>query len=289
MQILINGTIQGLLFALMGIAFSLVYSTTRVFHIALGAIYALAPYILLFFIENGHGWVMGIPAAMMVCAIAGLICEETLHWPFHRKSAPPEVHLIGSLGMFLIIIQLIALCWGNDTQVLRSGIDQVFVIGNIRLARAQLVGGVISLVVLGIFFLWLRRSELGMQFRAMADNPILLSLLGRNVRNLRRLVFMLSATMAAIVSIATAFDVGFDPHGGLTAVLAGVVATIMGGRGSFLGAAVAGVLLGLIRSEVVWHFSARWEEAATFILLALILFYRPQGLFGRAMRLEERP
>lgn len=288
MQVLINGIIQGLLFALMGVAFSLVYSTTRTFHIALGAIYSLAPYILLLFIGNGLGWVAGILVALIVCAIAGLLCEETLHWPFHRKSAPLEVHLIGSLGMFLIIIQLIALSWGNDTQVLRSGVDQMFVIGNIRLAQAQLVGGAISLLVMGIFFFWLWRSELGLQFRAMADNPILLSLLGRNVRNLRRLVFMLSALMAAIVSIATAYDVGFDPHGGLNAVLAGVVATIIGGRGSLAGAAVAGVMLGLIRSQVVWHFSARWEEAATFMLLALILFYRPQGLFGKAMRLEEQ-
>jgi len=288
MQVLINGIIQGLFFALMGVAFSLVYSTTRTFHIALGAIYSLAPYILLLFIGNGPGWIAGILAALIVCAIAGLLCEEALHWPFHRKSAPPEVHLIGSLGMFLIIIQLIALFWGNDTQVLRSGVDQMFMIGNIRLAQAQLVGGAISLLVMGIFFLWLRKSKLGLQFRAMADNPILLGLLGRNVRNLRRLVFMLSALMAAIVSMATAYDVGFDPHGGLNAVLVGVVATIMGGRGSLAGAAVAGVMLGLIRSQVVWHFSARWEEAATFMLLALILFYWPQGLFGKAMRLEEQ-
>jgi len=288
MQIIANGLIQGLLFALMGMAFSLVYSTTRTFHIALGAIYALAPYILLACIQAGVGWVIGVVAALCISALVGLICEEVLHWPFVRKGAPPEVHIIGSLGMFLVLIQIIALIWGNDTQVLRAGVDEVYTAAGIRLTRAQLVGGGGAIIVMAGFFLWLRRSDLGLQFRAMADNPVLLSLLGRNVRNLRRMVFMVSAGMAGVVALATAYDVGFDPHGGLQAVLVGIVATIMGGRGSLFGAALAGLLLGILRSQVIWHFSARWEEAATFLILALILFFRPQGLFGRALRLEEK-
>jgi len=288
MQIVANGLIQGLLFALMGVAFSLVYSTTRTFHIALGAIYALAPYILLACVQAGTGWVVGVVAALFISALVGLLCEEVLHWPFLRKAAPPEVHIIGSLGMFLVLIQVIALIWGNDTQVLRAGVDEVYTVAGVRFTRAQLIGGGVAIAVMTGFFLWLRRSNLGLQFRAMSDNPVLLSLLGRNVRNLRRKVFMVSAGMAGMAALVTAYDVGFDPHGGLQAVLVGVVATIMGGRGSLFGAALAGLLLGILRSQVVWHFSARWEEAATFLILALILFFRPQGLFGRALRLEEK-
>jgi len=288
MQILANGLIQGLLFALMGMSFSLVYSTTRTFHIALGGIYALAPYILLASVQAGIGWSIGIIAALGISATVGLLCEEVLHWPFLRKAAPTEVHLIGSLGMFLVLIQIIALIWGNDAQVLRAGIDQVFTFAGIRLTRAQVIGGAGTIAVVVGFFVWLRLSELGLQFRAMADNPILLSLLGRNVRQLRRMVFAVSGAMAALVALATAYDVGFDPNGGLQAVLIGVVATIVGGRGSLFGAALAGLLLGIIRSQVVWYSSARWEEAVTFLILAMILFFRPQGLFGRKLRLEEK-
>ena len=67
-----------------------------------------------------------------------------------------------------------------------------------------------------------------------------------------------------------------------------MVAAIIGGRGSFFGAALAAVALGVIRTQVVWYASSRWEEAITFILLVLFLFLRPQGIFGRPMRLEER-
>lgn len=288
MQVLINGIAQGLLFAVMGLAFSLVYSTTRAFHVALGGIYAMAPYVLLACVNGGLGWPAGLLLAVCVAAALGLLCEEWLHWPFLRKGSPPEVHLIGSLGMFLVIIQAIALIWGNDTQMLRSGVDEVYAIAEVRLTRAQVMGAVGALALIGVFFVWLRRSALGLQFRAMADNPILLSLLGRNVRGLRRLVFAVSAGIVALAAVAVAYDVGFDPHGGLQAVLIGIVASIVGGRGSLAGAVIAGLLLGIIRSQVVWYTSARWEEAVTFLILALILFFRPQGLFGRRLRLEEQ-
>jgi len=288
MQVLLNGMIQGLLFALMGTAFSLVYSTTGTFHIALGGLYALAPYLLLSCLRADWPVVMGIVVAL--CSIGGLgvFCEEVLHRPFSRKSAPPEIHLIGSLGMFLVIIQVIVLVWGNDVQVLRAGVDRVYVMGDhLRLTRAQLLGGGAAGLSLALFFALLHKSDLGLQFRAMADNPVLLGLLGKNVRLLRRLVFLVSGMLAAVAALGAAYDTGFDPNGGLNAVLVGMVATIIGGRGSFFGAAVTGLFLGILRSQVVWYGSARWEEAVTFLLLALFLFVRPQGLFGRRLRLEE--
>jgi branched-chain amino acid transport system permease protein len=287
MQILANGIIQGIIFALMGVAFSLVYSTTRVFHVALGGIFALAPYLFLSSVQH-IGAFASVVLSLCLCGCVGVICEESLHWPFSRKFAPSDVHLIGSLGMFLVIGQLIAIIWGNDTQILRSGTDKVYVFADgLRLAQAQCVGGVGGLFTLMSFFVWLNRSSLGLQFRAMADNQVLLSLMGRNVRQLRRLVFLISGMIAAIAALVSAYDVGFDPNVGLNAVLIGMIATIVGGRGSLYGTALAGLLLGVIRAEVVWYASARWEETFSFLLLAIILFFRPHGLFGRRLRLEE--
>lgn len=288
MQILSNGVIQGVIFALMGMAFSLVYSTTRVFHIALGGIFALAPY---FFLSSVHhlGIAPSVFFSLCLCGCVGLLCEESLHWPFSRKFAPSEVHLIGSLGMYLVIGQIIAIIWGNDAQVIRAGVDRVYLFTDgLRLTQAQLISGASGIVILFIFFICLQKSNVGLQFRAMADNQVLLSLMGRNVRYLRRLVFLISSMIAAAAALLSAYDVGFDPNIGLNAVLVGMVATIVGGRGSFVGAAIAGALLGIIRSQVVWYSSARWEGMVTFIILSLILFFWPQGLLGRKLRLEEK-
>lgn len=287
MQIFINGLLQGILFGGMGVAFSLVYRTTKVFHLALGGIGALAPYVVLASTSIGiAAWVAPIIAILVVICL-GVFIEETIHWPLSVKRAPSEVHLIASLGAYLVIIQSIALIWGNETQILRSGIDLTWTLFDVTLAQAQLMGPIFTLAVLGMLFFWLNMAERGLELRALADNPILIALLGRNVRNLRRWVFGLSAAIAAAAAIAQAWDVGFDPHGGLKAVLLGMVAMIIGGAGSFIGPFVGGVLLGVLRSEVVWYGSARWEEAVTFTLLGLFLFFKPQGLFARKLRLEE--
>jgi branched-chain amino acid transport system permease protein len=288
LQTLIDGLVQGILYALVGVAFSLVYSTTHAFHVALGAIYAFAPYLVLTSIRAGIGWTVGSVATVFLAAGMGILCEELLHWPLKNRDAPASVNLVASLGMFLVLVQVTVLIWGNETQVLRPGVDRVFDLSWVRLTRSQvgvLAGGTTAL---SLFFLWLHRSDLGLRLRGLSDNSVLLSLLGHDVRKLRRLVFATSGVLAAGASFGTAYDVGFDPHSGLRAVLVGAIATIVGGRGSLAGAVAAGVLLGVLRGQVTWFISARWEEAASYLVLVLVLFLRPNGLFGRSLRLEEQ-
>jgi len=287
MQILVNGLLQGILFGTIGVAFALVYRTTRVFHVALGGICALAPYLVLATsTADTPGWT-GALLAISVAAALGILIEESIHWPFTRKCAPSEVHLIGSLGAYLVIVQCIALIWGSETRVLRVGFDKTWTAVGITLAQAQLLGPGVALMATLILFIWLKRANRGLELRALADNRVLVALLGRNVRALRRWVFGLSGALAAVMSLAQAWDVGFNPHLGLKAVLLGMVAMIIGGTGNFIGPLVGGVLLGILRAEVVWFGSARWEEAVTFTLLGLFLLFRPQGIFARHARLEE--
>jgi len=286
-QILINGLLQGILIGAIGVAFALVYRTVGVFHIALGGIYALAPYLLMAGIAAGLPFWLAVPLVAIAAVLIGILVEESIHWPFERKSAPKEVHLIASLGVYLVLVQCIALTWGNETQVLRMGIDETWNLLGVTLARAQVLGPLAALAALLLLFAWLSRANRGLELRALADNPILTALLGRNVRALRRWVFGLSGALAATAALTKAWDVGFDPHIGLHAVLLGMVAMIIGGTGSYAGPLLAGMLLGILRAQVVWHGSARWEEAVTFALLALFLFWRPQGLLARRARLEE--
>lgn len=287
MQIFLNGLLQGILFGATGVAFALVYRTTKVFHLALGGIGALAPYIGLSSIAAGlPGWA-AVACAVFAAACIGVLIDEGIHWPFSRKRAPVAVHLIASLGAYLVIVQCIALIWGNETQALRIGVDQTWTMLGITLAQAQVLGPALTFAATVALFVWLNGAGRGLELRALADNPVLVALLGRNVRALRRWVFCLSAALAASASMAQAWDVGFDPHVGLKAVLLGMVAMIIGGSGSFVGPFAGGVLLGVIRAEVVWFGSARWEEAVTFAILALFLFFRPQGIFAQRLRMEE--
>ena len=103
----------------------------------------------------------------------------------------------------------------------------------------------------------------------------------------RLLVFAVGSILAAAGAILDALDVGMEPQGGLPVVLAAAVACIIGGLHRFLAPAMGGMILGLLQGLVVWKTSARWESGVTFCILILFLLFRPQGILGRAERLEE--
>lgn len=286
MQIFINGMIQGLLIAMVAMGFSLVYNSTGVLHIAQSAVYTIAPFILLSSINAGLSIPASIIMAIAVSILLSVLIEKFNHWPLYKKGTSMQGHFISSLGIYIAVIQVIAILWGNDTKVLRKEIDIVYNFLAMTLTRSQVLGAVVSLFVIGCFFLWLRRSEGGIKFMALSDNPIQLSLMGYDISKMRLLAFAMSGVFTAMASVLIAMDIGFDPYGGFKIVLLAVVATIIGGKGSFVGPVIGGIFLGLVRSQVVWHTSARWEDAVTFIILVLFLFFRPQGIMGEKGRLE---
>ena len=286
MQILINGTIQGLLISLLAIGFSLVYNSTGIIYIAQGAVYALSPFLLFSFIKMGMGIPFSVFLTFIIAVFLSMSFEKINHWPLYKKEASPLIQLISSLGIYIIIVQIIVLIWGNETKVLRAGVDTTGNFLGVILTKSQIIGGVTGLWFILLFLLWLKKSDSGLMLIALSDNPIQLSLLGHDIVRLRLLTFGLSGFFTATAASLTALDVGFDPQGGLNAVLIAIVATIIGGKGSFVGPDICGVLLGIVRSQVVWYTSARWEDALTFLFLVLFLFFRPQGILGSKGRIE---
>lgn len=286
MQVFANGLVSGASIALLALAFAVVYQPTRVFHIALAGIYSLVPFLALSLGSAGIPWPICALAAIFSGGGLSVLCESLNHAPLDRKGAGPGLHLVSSLGIFIVLVQLIAMIWGNEVKVLRHGIDTVFTISSITLTRAQIIAAAVSCSLLFIFFFWLRFSKLGLQFRALADNPTQLALFGYNIRRLRFLAFGIAGLLAATSSLLVAFDLGFDPHGGLNALLLAIVAVIIGGRESLFGPVLAGFLLGVMRAQIVWYGSARWQDTVTYLLLVLFLFLRPQGLIGKKNRLE---
>lgn len=288
MQILINGFISGTAIALLAVAFQIVYLPTRVFFIGLAGVYSVVPYLALSVLGAGWGWPAALAASLLGAVGLCLLCEWANHGPLARKGASDGAQLIASLGIYIVLVQIVAMVWGNSTKTLRTGLDSVTRLGETIVTGAQWTTLGAGALCLAAFALLLLRSDLGLRLRALADNPKMFALFGYNVNRYRLLAFALCGVFVAAASLVTAYDIGFDPHTGLHAVLLAVVAVIIGGRGTFLGPVLGALLLGLLRAQVVWHFSARWQEAATFALLAAILLLRPQGLLGGKSRLESQ-
>jgi branched-chain amino acid transport system permease protein len=286
-RVFLNGIVNGLNIALLATAFSLVYIPTRVFHIALGGVFAMVPYVVLQCQRGSMSPIFSIVIGLASAIVLSLIFERLNHARLERKRASSAVHLVASLGAYIVCVQLIAIIWGNDAQTLRPGVDSViYFTSNIVFTRTQFITALSAIVLLTVFFLWLKRSSLGLQFRALADNPIELALRGYNIDRMRLLAFGMSGLLCGASALSIAYDVGFDPHVGLQYALLAAVAVIIGGRSSFVGPLLGGLILGILRSQVVWFMSARWQDAVTFVLLAIFLFLRPHGILGQKKRVE---
>ncbi len=286
-QLFVNGLVEGLNIGLLGLAFWLVYRSVRVFHIAFSVTFALPPFVLWSALGAGLPWFLGALAAIAAGALLALGCEAVNHGRLERAGASPDLHLVASLGTASVVVQVIAMVWGNEAKFLYAGAHPRLELAGVVITRAQGLNAAVSLALAAAVVVWLHRTTLGLRLRALADNPWALSLHGHSIARLRLLVFGLSGALAAAGSLLTAFDVGFDPYVGLQALLLAVVATVIGGRGSALGPVVGGVILGLTRSLVVVFASPSWKEGVTFMLLTLFLLLRPRGLVGRRTRLEE--
>lgn len=284
MSALTNGITNGAVLALTGLAFQTVYLPTGIFHLGLGVAWVVAPLVAWCGIRVGLPLPLVAGLGVLAGSIVSLLFELVNHRPLVAKGAPLPVHLVSSLGLYLVGTQLLSLLAGSETKVLRPGVDRAWHIGTAIISRAQLIAAASACVVLLGFVILLMTSGLGRALRALADNPTELALRGHNVSCLRSVSFGLSGAMMSVAGLATAYDVGFDTHGGLTAVLLAVVAVILGGRDSFLRTACAGLLLAVGREYIASIWSARWLDAATFGFLALVLVIRPSGAAARSLR-----
>ena len=289
LQFIANGLCNGASYALVAIGFGLIYTTTGVFHIAHGAVYTLGAYALYcFLVVLKLPLVLAIIIALSSAAATGALIELVVYRPLERKRASSAVLMVSSLGVYIVLVNAIAMLLGNDTKILRPGADTTFTLGDVILTRIQVAELIVSSAVIGFYWFFLSRSSLGRLCRAVADDSALASVMGIKVERTRLVAFAVGSSLATVGSILIALDIGVDPQGGFSAVLVAAVACIIGGMRRFIAPAFGGILLGLIQSLVVWCTSAKWEGAVTFALLIAFLVFRPQGLLQVHTRLEER-
>lgn len=286
LQVLANGLVQGFSIALLAWAFVLVYAPTRVFHLALAGIYALSPYIAALLGGEGLPEMVAFAGAVSAGVMVGLACEVLNHGRLDRRGASSMAQLVSSLALYTLFTTLTAIVWGRAPQRLPLPLDPTFSVGPVTLAGPQSVTLIVSALVLLLLGSWLKLSTLGIHLRAMADNPVELSLRGVNTQRLRLLSFAFSGAVAAVAALLAAVDVGFDPYVGMPALLVAVVAVIAGGRQWLVGTLCAALTIGIARSMTVWLLSARWQDTTTFVLLAFVLFLRPSSLLRRTDRVD---
>jgi branched-chain amino acid transport system permease protein len=295
-QLLINGLIAGALYALVALGFSLIYRSTKIFHIAHAATYTASAYLLyLFYNQMEIPLIIAAILAVFLAGCLGVLMEFLVYHPLHRDEAASSVMLISSIGMMTVIINLIAMIWGNETKTIITGIAKTISFQNplaepgssfknLILSLPQLYQLLVALVIITLTLFFLENSKSGKRIGAICDNSRLVEIFGISLKKHRLLIFFLGSSLAAIASVLTSIDIGMDPFVGMPVLLIAAVAVITGGSEKFAGAVLGGFLLGFLKAIVIWKMSAKWESLVIFVLLVIFLLFRPHGILGQSRR-----
>ncbi len=284
LQFLINGLITGILYSLLAIGFALVYNTTRIFHIAAAALFVVAAYAFWFFaVTLGINVIVSALLATTLTMGMSLLTEISVYRPLKKKKASNNVAMIASIGMITVLINLIAMFFGNETKVIDNSIQPTFTLGSIIITTPQLYQLTIGSVILIAFVIFIRNRN-GVILQALSEDDVLFETLGYSQKKTRTVVFLISGIFIAAASCLTVYDVGMNPNMGMNILINAMVAMIIGGSGRFNACILGGLLLGMLQSLVVYQFASNWQNAITFIVLLLFLFLRPQGLAGYKQR-----
>lgn len=281
-QYLVSGITTGAIYALIGIGFAIIYNSTEIINFAQGEFVMLGGMSTMFFLETVK---MPLPLAVLLgvglSTLVGMLFERLAIRPL-KKPKPLELVII-TIGGSILIRGLAMLVWGKDTHSLPAFTgSEPLEIGTATILPQHLwILGLTCLAILlnKVFFQY---TITGKAMRACAVNRRAASLVGIDVRRMVLFSFIISSALGSLAGIIvapltmTAYDVG------IMLGLKGFCAAIIGGMSGGLGTVLGGMLLGTLESMGAGLVSSGYKDAIAFVILLLILFIRPQGLFSKA-------
>ncbi|HUX25721.1 MAG TPA: branched-chain amino acid ABC transporter permease [Burkholderiales bacterium] len=279
-----NGLIIGAFYALMALGLSLILNLSGVINFAHGGFLAIGAYLAYTLMPYIGFWGALILAPLLTAAI-GLLIERFLIRRVYGRD--PLYSLLLTFGLAFIFEDGTRYIYGPQTLPFsvpdwlnKPLSSQFFFLTGYRLFMVVLV----VVVVIGLFFI-LNRTRLGMRIRAGTGDLETVSVLGVNVRILRNLNFGLGIYLAGLAGVLAAGMLGLQPTIGSTLIMPSFVAIIIGGLGSLPGTLLGGLLIG-VASGITGVFLPSASEAVIYVMMALVLLVRPQGLLGEEGRTQ---
>lgn len=285
-QQLINALSVGSTIALLALGLAIIFNIMRMINFAHGELLTIGGFTMFVLSQNGFGWSVMLPAAILVPAFAAILMERVAFRPI--RSATLTTTMITSFAVAIVVQHLLVIQFGSRQKVVPfpRWVTQNVSLGAFDIQILQIAATLVTgLALLGLT-LFLRRSQLGISMRAAADDFEVTRLLGIRADRVIATAFALSGALAGLASlfwVARRGTVG--PMMGLTPLVNAFIAAVIGGLGSLPGAVVGGFVLGFIRVALETLLPSgplRFIDAFTISLVVLVLLLRPQGLFGAA-------
>jgi branched-chain amino acid transport system permease protein len=278
-EITLAGIGTGGLYALTGLAFVLIYKSTKVVNLAIGEMLMVSAYIF-FALSAGMGlpvWV-AIPGALLVSAVFGALVERSIIRPMLGES--PISSFMVTVGLSSILVGLVELIWTADQQRLPEFLPNKHIeIGQAFVSPKIFYGFWIAVLLITAVLLLFRFWRGGVALRATATDQAAAYSVGINVPRVFSLTWMAAAVIAGVAGIVVGSIGGVSSAMGVFG-LSVLVVVIFGGLDSALGALVGGMIVGIVEALAGFYIGGEYKLLATFSLLVLALLVRPYGLFG---------
>ena len=300
LQQLINGLSLGSIYALIALGYTMVYGVLRFINFAHGDVFMVGAFAGLYFNRWLKPYLVGLPelasaliillSAMLACAALGIVIEKLAYKPLRNR--PRLTVLITAIGVSLLLEYLGQLVFGAAPRGFPSLIENrpVRGLGELTVSTKQLIVLAVTVALLIALRFIVMKTKMGLAMRALSFNPTAAALMGVNTNVVISFTFGLGSALAGAGGIFYALLYqAIDPFMGVLPGIKAFVAAVLGGIGNIPGAALGGVLIGVVETLVVGYSSVigippGYRDAVAFVILILILLFKPSGLLGKTER-----
>ncbi len=272
--------ILGLIYVAIAIGLTIIFGMLRLVNFAHGAFYAVGAYVGLVVAQRA-GFVAGLIVAPLAVAAFAVVLERVVLRRFYERE--PTSQILVTFGIALIVQESLRLIFGGTTQQVPT---PAWLGGSVALVglqyptyRVALALAIVAIVI--AVWLFIERTNYGLIVRAGIRDRTMVQLLGGNVRAASTVIFALGAALAGLVGVAASPIYSVDPNTGFNFLIPSFVVVVIGGLGSFWGAVAGGIIVGELTS-LTTLFYAQASEVIVYVVMALVLLLRPQGLMGES-------
>ena len=283
LQLIVYGLISGSILALGAIGLTLIYGILNFANFAHGDLMTLGAYLVLFFkVSLALPMWLSFLLGMFCTAVLGVCLDRVWFRPLRQREARAAILAISSLGLALILQNLIRMLWGPQVQYYSRAIHFPFTVPvlQVRLNAQQVLIFAIALGLVILVSLFLQHTKLGKAMRATSDNFNLALVSGIDTERVVLWTWLLGAGLAAAGGILLGMSVRLQPIMGWDLLLPIFAATVLGGIGSPYGAMAGAFIIGLAEELSTPFIPTEYKTAVSLVLLVLVLLVRPRGLFA---------
>ncbi|MEP9366338.1 branched-chain amino acid ABC transporter permease [Xanthobacter sp. VNH20] len=280
-----NALIMGGTYALLGIGLTLIFGIMRVVNFTHGELYALGAY-MMYFVAGmlGLNFFLAIGFAIFAGLVLGAIIELILLRP--KRNADIDTTMLLMIGAWIVLQNVETLTWGSVAKSIPSPLPtEPLVIGPVSLSWLRLLVLGLALALIAATYALINRTKLGKAMRATFQDSSTAALMGVNINLVYTMTFALGSSLAAAAGALLGPVFVVTPTMGDLASLKAFAIVILGGLGSISGATIGGFILAFVEELGAGYISSGYRDAMGFIIIILVLLFRPTGLFARVERI----